>query len=32
MEKSVSGQKDEEIAHLVQKDNIELFGVLMERY
>lgn len=28
----MSGKKDEEIAHLVQNDNIELFGVLIERY
>lgn len=32
MGKGVSGKKDEEIAHLVQNDNIELFGVLIERY
>jgi len=32
MGKGVSGKKDEEIAHLVQNDNIELFGVLVERY
>ena len=32
MGKGVSEQKDEEIVHSVQKDNIELFGVLIERY
>lgn len=32
MGKGVSGKKDEEIAHSVQNDNIELFGVLIERY